>query len=112
MIALAPIIGSLVGPQGGVRRMLVYLPSLALLTLNHKLGLELSVPEQGFVVAAVLGVVIVSNLKEALMARALYAGQATAAVALHGANARAAAAMHAANVEIARGTGEAPKPGV
>jgi hypothetical protein len=87
------------GPQGSGRRMLFGAVGAAVIALNHKLGFNLDFNEQSLLAGVVLGVVAASNTKEALVTRALYAGQTAEAIARHEANAQIATAQAQADVD-------------
>lgn len=99
MSLLGPLLFQFLGPQGSLRRLLFALPGVVLLLLNHRIGLNLSLEEQGIAATLILGVVTASNTKEAAVTRAQIAGQAAVQVALHQANATIAAAQAGADSE-------------
>lgn len=68
--ALAAFLENLLGTQGSLRRLLISLPGVVLLALNHKIGLNLDVTEQGIIAGVIAVVVTGSNLKEAAVVKA------------------------------------------
>lgn len=67
-MVLGPLLAGFLDRQGSMRRTLFGLAGVVLLTLNHKMGLQLTLEEQGIIAGFITTLVISSNAKEMVFA--------------------------------------------
>lgn len=108
---LVPLVASFAGPQGSLRRFVFGVLGTLILALNHRLGLALTIEEQGLLAGTIVTIIVGSNLKESSQAKSgAIVESGRAQVAAVQAQAHAQTQVAAANVKIAEVQAAATKP--